>query len=118
MPFELLICSGGLEVESSTLLIGVTRVGAVAFSVEPSAAASMAPAAEELADSGATGVPPLHAMEVTIATAGRALANRLNVLCINVSQFRRREDARCAVILPCIVITPKTLSAKKQRARR
>ena len=110
------ICSDGRTVESSTLLTGDTRAGLVALSVSPSGPAALEPAAAELADSGATGVPPLHAMVATIATAGRALAKSLIVLYINFSQFGRRRGRRCGVILTCIFITPKTLSAKKWRA--
>jgi hypothetical protein len=84
------------------------------LSVSPSGPAAEVPAAEALAESGATGVPPLHAMVATIATTGRALASCLNVLCINVSQFRPQLGRWCALILPCIFVTPKTLSAKKQ----
>ena len=116
LPLEPPICSVGLVVASSTLLVGETAVGGVAFKVEPSGAAPVDPAAADVAESGATGVPPLHAMVATIATTGRALASCLNVLSINVSQFGPQLGRWCAAILPCIFMAPKTLSAKNARA--
>jgi len=39
----------------------------------------------------------------------------LNVLCINVSQFRRQPGRRRAVILTCIFIAPKSIFGKKTK---